>query len=113
MRLIELKCPNCGAAFQVDADRDFCFCSYCGTKSLIDNGTNRIIHVNTYHIQDDAKIKEAEGRVQIAQVQANVEVQKAVQENKKTAMTLIFTLIIAFMIILMPILVWFVLPMLM
>lgn len=28
----QMKCPNCGAQMDVHPDKDFQFCSYCGTK---------------------------------------------------------------------------------
>ena len=37
MKLIETTCPNCGAHLQVDLERGFCFCEYCGTKLLLDD----------------------------------------------------------------------------
>jgi len=38
MKLIALKCPNCGADINLDAETnmDFGFCQYCGTKVLKD-----------------------------------------------------------------------------
>ena len=36
MTLIELECPNCGAALEYRDDKEYCFCSFCGTKLLID-----------------------------------------------------------------------------
>ncbi|MBQ8527910.1 MAG: hypothetical protein IJ429_05485 [Lachnospiraceae bacterium] len=35
MALTALKCPNCEANIQVDDDRDFGFCSYCGAQIQI------------------------------------------------------------------------------
>ena len=56
MNLIPLTCPNCGANLKIEEDRDFCFCSYCGSKILLDDNTitiqNRII--------DEAKIRRVE-----------------------------------------------------
>lgn len=36
MALISLKCPSCGANIDFDNSRDFGFCSYCGTKIMIE-----------------------------------------------------------------------------
>lgn len=36
MKLITLKCPECGATLQLDQDRKECFCTYCGSKILLD-----------------------------------------------------------------------------
>ena len=56
MRLINLTCSHCGAELQIDADRKQAFCTYCGSKILIEDEdiqiTNRII--------DEARLKEAE-----------------------------------------------------
>lgn len=36
MGFIKLNCPNCGAAMDLDENREFGFCSYCGTKVVQD-----------------------------------------------------------------------------
>ena len=95
MKLIELKCPNCGAPTQVDMSRAFCFCQYCGTKMLIDKET---IHIkDTKHIIDEAKIREAEALERIKTTEAFVELekerQKAEAENKLTKMILISVMV--------------------
>lgn len=36
MGFIKLTCPNCGAAMDLDENREFGFCSYCGTKVVQD-----------------------------------------------------------------------------
>ena len=36
MGFIKLSCPNCGAAIELSEDREFGFCTYCGTKVLQD-----------------------------------------------------------------------------
>ncbi len=38
--VISLKCPDCGADIQLDNDREFGFCMYCGTKVLITRENN-------------------------------------------------------------------------
>ena len=55
VNLISLKCPECGAALNIEAGRKQCFCSYCGAKILIDND-----HEYTYREIDEAEIKKAE-----------------------------------------------------
>lgn len=39
MPLIALKCPQCGADLEIDSDREFMYCEYCGTKVLRDKHT--------------------------------------------------------------------------
>ena len=36
MALISLRCPSCGADIELDETREFGFCSYCGTKVMMD-----------------------------------------------------------------------------
>ena len=55
VRVISLKCPECGAQLTVEADRNYSFCSYCGTKILIQNENERV-----YRHVDEAGIKKAE-----------------------------------------------------
>lgn len=40
--MLQLKCPNCGADIALDDTRDFGFCSYCGTKVLLDEYKKRV-----------------------------------------------------------------------
>lgn len=58
MRLVELKCPSCGADLQIEEGREFCFCTYCGAKAVLDGSI-------TTHIIDEAKIREAEAMEKI------------------------------------------------
>ena len=36
MNLITLKCPECGADLEIQDDREFIFCQYCGRKIYMD-----------------------------------------------------------------------------
>ena len=60
MKIISLKCPECGASIQVEDDRDKCFCTYCGTQLYLDDGAKREVHEHIYREVDEARIKEAE-----------------------------------------------------
>lgn len=59
MKLITMRCTNCGAELEIDPDRQQVFCSYCGTKLLLDDES---VHV-TSRIVDEARLKEAEVRL--------------------------------------------------
>lgn len=39
MSLIALKCPQCNADLEIDSDREFMYCEYCGTKVMRDKHT--------------------------------------------------------------------------
>ena len=36
MGFVTLNCPNCGANIEIDENREFGFCTYCGTKIVQD-----------------------------------------------------------------------------
>ena len=42
MKLIPLKCPNCGAQLNVNASKESVYCEHCGTRIMIDDGINRL-----------------------------------------------------------------------
>lgn len=61
MKVITLRCNNCGATFNIaDPNMRMCYCQYCGSQNWIDNG-NRNYNVNIHksieqHTVNDAKI---------------------------------------------------------
>ncbi len=58
MKLVELKCPNCGGELKVNPEREFVTCGYCHTEFKVDDEISRS---ETHHIiTDEAKIKEVE-----------------------------------------------------
>ena len=59
MKLINMRCTNCGADLEIDPDRKQLFCSYCGTKLVLDDENVQI----TNRIVDEARLKEAEVRL--------------------------------------------------
>ena len=42
MKIIELKCPECNSAIEVDAECKEAICKYCGTKFMIDDEIDRV-----------------------------------------------------------------------
>ena len=42
MSLVNVKCPNCGAEIQLDSSREEGFCSYCGSKVIIQEAINKV-----------------------------------------------------------------------
>lgn len=53
MKLISLTCPNCNANLDnIDPKLKQCYCQYCGTKIMLDDGTIK----HETHIYDEAKI---------------------------------------------------------
>ena len=56
MKIIEIRCPHCGGELHIGEDRKECFCEYCGSHLMFDDGDRTIINV----IRDEARLKEAE-----------------------------------------------------
>ena len=57
IKFIKLKCPNCYANLEVDKSFRQCFCTYCGTRILIDNSNER-----TVRVIDEADLAREENR---------------------------------------------------
>lgn len=55
MKILSLKCPQCGASLESENSS---YCSYCGARLYFDNGSKNI-NIN-YKNEDVAKIKEIE-----------------------------------------------------
>lgn len=55
MKLISVKCPECGATLNIEEGREQAFCTYCGTKVLLHNENEYI-----YRHIDEAGVKQAE-----------------------------------------------------
>lgn len=45
INLIKLQCPNCSANLEVANNVKQCFCTYCGTKILLDNEGERVLRL--------------------------------------------------------------------
>ena len=56
MKIIEIRCPHCGGELHIGEDRKECFCEYCGSKLLFDDGTVTTVQV----VRDEARLKELE-----------------------------------------------------
>lgn len=38
VKIISLKCPECGADISIEEGHKQCFCQYCGAKIILDDG---------------------------------------------------------------------------
>ena len=51
MSLITLRCPQCNADLEIDSEREYMYCEYCGTKVMRDRHTtinNNVTNNVTY-----------------------------------------------------------------
>ncbi|MBR4779990.1 MAG: hypothetical protein IK014_01370 [Lachnospiraceae bacterium] len=80
MKLIELKCPACGAEMKVNSDINRVICVYCGKEMLVDNGVTELVIANGY----DYGYEQEMGRLK-AQEDFRIEQQKREDEEKEEA----------------------------
>ena len=59
MSLVNVKCPNCGAAIQLDSSREEGFCSYCGSKVQVQEAISKVKIDKSGDIQNFLKLCEA------------------------------------------------------
>ena len=61
MKLHVLKCPECNANIEIEEDRSFCYCQYCGCKIPVDDEVMTINkNINRNSIYTKRYINEAE-----------------------------------------------------
>lgn len=53
-----MKCPACGADLNIETDRDYLFCQFCGAKLMRDD--QRIVIEHIERKIDEAKIRQIE-----------------------------------------------------
>lgn len=93
VKIISLKCPECGADISIEEGHKQCFCQYCGAKILIDDGST----THTYRKVDEARIKEAEVDKLIRLKELEIKQKEAERKGKikilkiKAVLLLVFT----------------------
>lgn len=75
MKLITLKCPNCGSELQVNGELTKATCNFCGATILIDDEVNKVKFVDT----KEAGYEFEKGRQQ-AQLESDPEYMKRKRE---------------------------------
>ena len=81
MALTLEKCPACGADLNLETDRDYFYCPYCGSK--VANRDQRIIVEHVLRTVDEAKVKKTE--LQRAKVEAEVEKKRIEADRQKNS----------------------------
>ena len=80
MKLIDLKCPACGAEMKVNPDLKRLICVYCGKEMLVDDGVTRLVIENGF----DYGYEQEMGRLK-AQEDYELEQQKLEAERQTEA----------------------------
>lgn len=95
MKVITLKCPECGADLTVETDRKDCYCQYCGTHVLFDDETKTTVHV----IKNEARIKETELELERLRIEEERQLRKEAENKKRRKIRTILKIIWFFMLI--------------
>ena len=66
MKMVSLRCPNCGKTVTLEKGQKMCFCTYCGSQLFLDDGSKNVNithnhnHNFTFRKVDETKIRTAE-----------------------------------------------------
>lgn len=96
IQFVSVKCPECGAALNIEEGREQIFCSYCGTKILVHNDNEHI-----YRHIDEAGIKQAETERIVKMKQMELAEKKRLASERMTKTKIKISLILAVVGILM------------
>jgi DNA-directed RNA polymerase subunit RPC12/RpoP len=72
MKLLSMKCPECGAILDIPDDRKTFFCTYCGNKILLDDGSHTVTHIHIDQTREKELLYEEKRRAH-EQKKANTE----------------------------------------
>lgn len=86
MKMVKLKCPDCGAVLNVNESLKTATCNYCGCQIYIDEEIKRSEH--TIRKIDEARIRESDNAVKLARINA--------EEKQKNMRTLLIIIGVAF-----------------
>ena len=90
VQFIAVKCPECGATLNIEANREQAFCTYCGAKVLMHNENEYV-----YRHIDEASVKQAESDMIIQLKQMEFAERKRIEEQKSKALKIKIALIMA------------------
>jgi len=96
VKLISVKCPDCGATLNIEEGRTQAFCTYCGAKVLINNENEHI-----YRTIDEAGIKQAETDRMVRMKQMELIEKKRIADEKTKSLKIKISLALAVVGILM------------
>lgn len=96
VKVLLVKCPECGATLHIEEDRARAFCTYCGAKVLLENENEHV-----YRHIDDAKIIQAETAHLVKLRQMEMAEKQQIANQKILKLKIIISLILATIGILM------------
>lgn len=101
IRLLTVKCPNCGQTLSIENNRTQAFCTYCGSKVLIHNENEYILRTI-----DEAHIQQAETDRLIKLKELELEEKRLTQQSTLRKILMSIWLIVSIAILLIVIVRW-------
>ena len=90
VRFVSVKCPNCNGSLNIEEERTTVFCTYCGSKVLMQNENEYV-----YREIDEAGMKQAETDRIIRLKQMELEEKKLAAAEKTKQVKILFTVVLA------------------
>ena len=106
MKTVSIRCPECNAVTEVSTDKKYCYCPYCGTMSLVDDGTKRVeinknVKVNNY-TKIDKNVHTKNENYDYARIrEAEEETKKSISDNRM-AITMLIAACVMMLILMVP-----------
>ena len=99
MKKYALKCPQCGANLEVDADREFMFCSFCGAKIEMDQIGKDELRIAEMEHEERMSDKELE----FAKMRHEKELrEQELKDDKRTYILIGIIIVVGFFMMLAP-----------
>ena len=92
IQFISVKCPECNATLSIEKERSMAFCTYCGTKILLNNENEHV-----YRQIDEARIREAELEQMVRLKELEMEERETARSRKAHAIA--FGVALAFVLV--------------
>lgn len=89
VKAFECKCPKCGATLEIEKNRSEFFCSYCGSKILLDE--RKTEHI--YRKIDEARIEEAHTKKELGSKEIDYKLKLTEISNKNSTASSIVKII--------------------
>ena len=80
MKAYEIRCPECGAALEVEDGRDKIYCSYCGTQIFLDDDIEK--KEVTHRFVDEAEIAKSNASVELERMRLEHEQKENARMDK-------------------------------
>ena len=94
-----LICPSCGATLEKPTEANYTSCSYCGTKSFVDDGVERTEH--TERFVDEAEFKKIDADLEKTRLLFQEKERESKRTIKKTVIYVsLFTAVFIILIVL-------------